>query len=95
MSIFCGLDILFLYMLCVLAPELWEWIYHPATTTTQTVPAVPEDTDPESSLQFPRAHEHTSHAARRYTASVPTIKAYAVLLQISLLNHCLITTLLA
>lgn len=60
-SIFFGLDVLFLYMLCVLAPELWEWIYHPATT--KTVPAVPEDTDPECSLRFSRVHE--SHSSSR------------------------------
>lgn len=53
--IFFGLDVLFLYV-CVLAPERWERICHPATTT-KTVLDVPQDTDPESSLRFSCAHE--------------------------------------
>lgn len=46
-------------MLFVLASELWEWIYHPATTT-KPVQALPEDTDPESPLRFSRRHETQS-----------------------------------
>lgn len=74
-SIFFGLSVLFLYMLCVLAPELWEWIYHPAATT-KTVLAVPEDMDPESSLRFSRGHDSPSlHSRGSYDKTLHSVAA--------------------